>query len=105
MAPWSSTSSGTPYVIGGSDASGNPTATVFKGTIDSGVLTGWTDAAINLPVPLTDAAGVSTANGLYVFGGATTGNTLSAATYLTTLTDDRHAQAPGVAGDDGSAAA
>ena len=76
---------GTPYVVGGSDASGNPTATVFKGTIASGALTGWTDAGISLPVPLTDASGVSTANGLYVFGGETTGKALSAATYLTIL--------------------
>ena len=77
---------GTPYVIGGSDASGNPTATVYRGTITSGALTGWTDAGINLPMPLTDASGVSTANGLYVFGGEMSGNALSAATYLTTLT-------------------
>jgi len=77
--------SGTPYVIGGSDASGNPTATVYMGTVQSGALTGWTDAGINLPVPLTDASGVSTASGLWVFGGETTGRQLSATTYLTTF--------------------
>jgi hypothetical protein len=79
------TLSGTPYVVGGSDASGNPTTTVFEGKVEQGALTGWQDAGINLPVPLTDAAGVSTATGLYVFGGRTTGGALSAATYHTAL--------------------
>ena len=44
-------------------------------------LTGWADAGINLPVPLTDASGVATANGLYVFGGRPTGDALVATTY------------------------
>jgi hypothetical protein len=75
------TLTGVPYVIGGTDASGNPTTTVFRGIVAQGALTGWEDAKIALPVPLTDASGVSTATGLYVFGGRTTGDTLSAATY------------------------
>jgi hypothetical protein len=80
------TLSGVPYVIGGSDASGAPQSTVFIGTVANGALTGWTeDQALALPAPLTDAAGGSTASGLYVFGGRTTGNALSAATYHTSL--------------------
>jgi N-acetylneuraminic acid mutarotase len=75
------TLAGVPYVVGGADASGNPTDTVFEGTVDQGSLTGWTDAGINLPVPLTDASGVATATSLYVFGGRTADGSLSAATY------------------------
>ena len=77
--------SGTPYVIGGADASGNPTSTVFKGTVKQGALTGWEDAGVALPVALADASGVSTATGLFVFGGKTADG-LSAAVYHTTLT-------------------
>ncbi len=33
---------GVPYVIGGLDAAGKPTRTVFVGTVDSGTVTGWT---------------------------------------------------------------
>ena len=73
--------SGVPYVVGGTDASGAPTSTVFMGTVVQGALTGWQDAGIPLPVPLTDASGVATATTLYVFGGRTTGDALSAATY------------------------
>jgi hypothetical protein len=79
------TLSGVPYVVGGSDASGAPTATVFKGTVDQGTLTGWEDAGINLPVPLTDASGVATAGSLYVFGGRTTGDQIVATTYISVL--------------------
>lgn len=73
--------SGTPYVIGGADASGAPTTTVFKGKVEQGKVTGWEDAGLTLPVPLIDASGASTATGLYVFGGRTTGDALSAAVY------------------------
>jgi hypothetical protein len=79
------TLSGVPYVIGGSDASGNPTSSVFEGTVDQGSLTGWNQPGIDLPIPLTDASGVATANGLYVFGGKTSAGQLSAATYQTVL--------------------
>jgi hypothetical protein len=42
------------------------------GTIKEGALTGWTeDTNLALPVPLSDAAGTSTASGLYLFGGRT----------------------------------
>jgi N-acetylneuraminic acid mutarotase len=64
--------SGVPYVIGGLDASGQPTQTVYVGTIDQGTLTGWTESAdLALPVALSDAVGTSTASGLYIFGGRT----------------------------------
>ncbi len=63
---------GVPYVIGGLDASGQPTQTVYVGTIDQGNLTGWTESAdLALPVALSDAVGTSTAGGLYLFGGRT----------------------------------
>ena len=76
--------SGTPYVVGGADASGAPTDSVFKGTVEDGALTGWEALDINLPVPLQDASGVATVTGLYVFGGRTADG-LSAATYHTSL--------------------
>ncbi|MEO8626347.1 MAG: hypothetical protein ABI452_06575 [Candidatus Limnocylindrales bacterium] len=64
--------SGVPYVIGGLDASGQPTQTVFVGTLDLGDLTGWTESTnLALPVALSDAVGTSTASGLYIFGGRT----------------------------------
>jgi len=73
------TLSGVPYVIGGLDASGKPTTTVFAGVLKDGALTGWakldgsTSGAPNLtlPAPLSDAAAVAASNGLYVFGGRT----------------------------------
>ena len=73
--------SGVPYVVGGSDASGAPTQTVFRGVVANGLLTGWEAATdIPLPVALTDAAGASTGAGLYIFGGRTADG-LSAVTY------------------------
>ena len=79
------TLTGVPYVIGGTDGSGNPTSTVYKGTVAQGTLSGWTDAGINLPVPLTDASGVATATSLYVFGGRTTGDSIVATTYMAAI--------------------
>lgn len=79
------TLSGVPYVIGGTDASGQPTATVFRGKVEQGTLSGWEDAGINLPVPLTDASGAATATSLYVFGGRTTGDTMVDTTYFASI--------------------
>ncbi|MEA2675899.1 MAG: hypothetical protein QOJ81_40 [Chloroflexota bacterium] len=63
---------GVPYVIGGLDAGGQPTQTVYQGTIEKGVLTGWTESTVlGLPVAVSDAVGTSTASGLYLFGGRT----------------------------------
>ncbi len=68
--------SGVPYVVGGFDASGQPTDTVYVGTVDNGVITGWAlsdgeggTLDLTLPVGLGDAAGVSTPGGLYLVGG------------------------------------
>ncbi len=61
---------GTPFVVGGRDETGQPTATVFRGTVEEGALTGWEEASdLALPVPLADAAGVATINGMMVMGG------------------------------------
>ena len=76
---------GLPYVIGGKDASGAPTSTVFQGMVSNGSLTGWQPASITLPEPLSDLAGTSTAAGLYIFGGRTAEGLLSNKTWQSTL--------------------
>jgi hypothetical protein len=76
---------GVPYVIGGSDASGNPTSTVFRGKVTQGALTGWEDSGVSLPVPLTDASGSIAGTTIYVFGGRTSDGGLSAATYSASI--------------------
>jgi hypothetical protein len=70
------TLSGVPYVIGGLDADGAPTATVFQGIVEEGVLTGWTaldgqndTVDLTLPVALGGAAALPAANGIYIAGG------------------------------------
>jgi len=78
--------SGTPYVIGGRDATGAPTTTVYRGTVKEGKLTGWEEATdIPLKVPLADAAGIATTKGIWIFGGRTTGDTIVATTYRANL--------------------
>jgi len=76
---------GLPLVIGGLDASGAPTTTVFQGILTNGALTGWQPAAISLPEPLSDASAVATAAGIYVFGGRTADGQVSAKTYQSLL--------------------
>jgi hypothetical protein len=68
--------SGIPYVIGGLDASGRPTSTVYQGTTDEGVLTGWTLAdgsngtpPLTLPTAISGATAVASGNTVYVIGG------------------------------------
>ena len=68
--------SGVPYVIGGLDASGAPTDTVFQGVVEEGVLTGWqrADGAeapedLTLPRPLSDAAVINGTSGFVLLGG------------------------------------
>jgi len=74
--------SGVPYVIGGRDATGNPTATVLRGTLKEGKLTGWEDVAdLALSAPLADAAAVSTTKGIFIFGGRSTDGAPSAKVY------------------------
>ncbi len=64
--------SGVPYVIGGLDASGAPTTTVYQGVVESGKLTGWQVAeGAPLPAGISDAAAVGTGTSLWLFGGRT----------------------------------
>jgi len=61
---------GTPYVIGGLDADGKPTSTVYVGDIESGNLVGWkADTTMALSAPLSGATAVSTGTGLWLVGG------------------------------------
>ncbi len=69
---------GVPYIIGGLDAAGKPTDTVFMATVEKGEVTGWTKADgtngtqdLTLPTPLSGASVVATSGGLYLFGGKT----------------------------------
>ncbi len=84
---------GVPYVIGGLDAAGKPTSTVFVGSVENGTVTGWTLADgsaagtkdLTLPTPLSGASAVATTAGLYLFGGATADG--PSATVLSALLD------------------
>jgi hypothetical protein len=78
--------SGVPYVIGGSDASGNATQTVFRGVLTNGALTAWEVANVTLPEALTDLVGASAGTNLYIFGGHTADGGISAKTYKASLT-------------------
>jgi hypothetical protein len=68
--------SGVPYVIGGLDAAGAPTDTVFQGVVEAGVLTGWQLANgeggtpdLTLPRPISDAAVEPGTAGFALIGG------------------------------------
>ncbi len=76
---------GTPYVIGGLDADGKPTSTVYVGDIQGGDLAGWKASdSLALPTPLSGAAAVATGTGLWLVGGKTP-NGLSATVYRAVL--------------------
>jgi len=67
---------GVPYIIGGVDASGSATDTVFQGVIEEGVLTGWQRADgveskqdLTLPHPMSDATVVPGTAGFVLLGG------------------------------------
>ena len=70
-----------PYVIGGLDAAGKPTGTVYMGTVDNGAVTGWALADgprtarpdLTLPVAIEGASAVATSAGICLFGGADRG--------------------------------
>ncbi len=70
---------GVPLVIGGLDASGKPTNTVFQGTVSNGEITGWALADgskpgvpnLTLPVALSGTSAIATGNGIMLFGGRT----------------------------------
>jgi hypothetical protein len=72
------TLAGVPYVIGGLDASGAPTTTVFVGQLKNGELTGWalsdgSNGTVNLtlPKPISSAAAVAATSGIWLIGGLT----------------------------------
>lgn len=71
------------YVLGGAtDASGTPTATIMRGTLDSlGAVAAWTTLGTSLPVPLHSLGAVIFRGDLYIEGGATTGNAPQAAVF------------------------
>jgi hypothetical protein len=80
------TFSGVPYVIGGLDASGRPTDTVYAGTVKDGQLQGWEDKAdLKLPRPLSGASAIAATNGLWLLGGRRGENELSGAVYRAKL--------------------
>ncbi len=67
---------GIPYLLGGLDADGRPTATTYKGIVEEGVLTGWElsdgedrTEPLTLPQPLSDAAVVTGTSGFMLLGG------------------------------------
>ncbi len=67
---------GIPYLMGGLDASGAPTDTVYEGIVEEGVLTGWVLAdgenrteVLTLPQPLSGAGVVTGTGGFALVGG------------------------------------
>jgi hypothetical protein len=69
---------GVPYVIGGVNAAGEPTTTVYIGVIEDGRLTGWALADgqegrpdLTLPAPLAGASAATAPNGIWLLGGRT----------------------------------
>ncbi|MFI5261285.1 MAG: hypothetical protein ACHQZR_01870 [Candidatus Limnocylindrales bacterium] len=63
---------GTPFIIGGLDASGQPTNTVIQGLFQAGSLTGWkVNDALALPVAMSGASAVATGTGMWLIGGRT----------------------------------
>lgn len=67
---------GVPFVMGGLDASGAPTDTVFKGTVEDGLLTGWELAngenntdPLTLPQPISGASVLPGTSGFVLMGG------------------------------------
>jgi hypothetical protein len=68
--------SGIPFVMGGLDASGAPTDTVYKGVVEEGVLTGWELAdgengtdPLTLPQPISGASVLPGTSGFMLLGG------------------------------------
>lgn len=70
------------YVIGGAtDADGQPTTTVYRGTLEEdGSVSGWVETTA-LPVPLHSMGAAIFHGDLYLAGGATTGNAPVATVY------------------------
>jgi len=76
------TATGWLYVMGGAtDAGGQPSTTVYRGTLAAdGTVTSWAETTA-LPVPLHSTGAVIFHGDLYVAGGSTTGNAPAAAVY------------------------
>ena len=67
---------GVPYLIGGLDGAGAPTATVYKGVVEEGVLTDWVlsdgenrTEDLTLPQPLSGAGVLNGTGGFVLLGG------------------------------------
>lgn len=67
---------GVPFVMGGLDGEGKATATVYKGTVEEGVLTGWElqdgqdrSLPLTLPQPLSGASVLPGTSGFVLIGG------------------------------------
>ena len=67
---------GVPFVMGGLDASGKPTDTVYKGIVEDGQLTGWELAngengtdPLTMPVALSQASVIAGTSGFVLLGG------------------------------------
>ena len=67
---------GVPFVMGGLDASGKPTDTVYKGIVEDGQLTGWELAngengtdPLTMPVALSQASVIVGTSGFVLLGG------------------------------------
>lgn len=82
---------GVPYIIGGLDANGAPTDTVYAGTVTNGSITGWVPADgtnstpnLTLPTALSDATAVASSGALILIGGKTADG-LSATVYQSVL--------------------
>lgn len=72
------------YVLGGAtDAAGTPSATIYRGALDSltGAVTGWATLTTTLPAPVHSLGAVIFRGDLYIAGGATTGNAPVAGVY------------------------
>jgi hypothetical protein len=80
---------GIPYLMGGLDASGAATDTVYKGIVEQGVLSGWELAdgenrteALTLPQPLSGAGVVVGTGGFLLVGGRDVNGEPTDGTYL-----------------------
>src|SRR5574342_247699 len=72
------------YVLGGAtNAAGAPTATIYRGTLDSlsGAVTGWTTLTVTLPAPVHSLGAVIFRGDLYIAGGSSGGNAPVASVY------------------------
>jgi N-acetylneuraminic acid mutarotase len=80
------TFSGVPYVIGGLNASGAPTDTVYAGTVTEGTLQSWEPKNdLRLPKALSGASAIAATNGMWVLGGRTADKKPSATVYRAKL--------------------